>query len=164
MSTSLGFLKLNALRNHIRIFGSPYGINPSGLGFSAGHKGLDGKIYFGDTNGYYHFFPDSLSSNLTAPQIVFSDFRINNEPVTPTPDGPINVDINKVEKIALNHTQAIFSLEFAGIHYSNTKANKHLYMLENYDNDWRQSGTEHTAYYYNAVSYTHLTLPTICSV
>jgi len=149
MSTSLGFLELNASRNRIRIFGSPYGINPSGLGFSAGHKGLDGKIYFGDTNGYYHFFPDSLSSNLTAPQIVFSDFRINNEPIRPTPDGPIKVNINEVEEIALNHTQAIFSLEFAGIHYSNTKANKHLYMLENYDSDWRQSGTEHTAYYYN---------------
>ena len=149
MSTSLGFLKLNALRNRIRIFGTPYGLNPSSLSFSAGHRGVDGKIYFGDTNGYYHFYPDSLSSNLIAPQIIISDFRINNQPIKPTPEGPINVSINEATNIELSHTQHIFSFEFAGIHYSNSKANNHLFMLENYDLDWRQSGTEHTAYYYN---------------
>ena len=149
MTTSLGFLELNAPRNRIRIFGSPYGLNPSSLGFSVGHKGLDGKIYFGDIYGYYHFSPDSLSSNLIAPQITFSDFRINNQLVLPNPDGPIKTPINEVEKIALNYTQNVFSIDFAGIHYSNTKANTHLFMLENYDDEWRQSGTEHTAYYYN---------------
>ncbi|HKZ65935.1 MAG TPA: histidine kinase, partial [Chitinophagaceae bacterium] len=45
--------------------------------------------------------------------------------------------------------QNIFSFDFAAIDFRNPEDNRHLFMLENYDNMWRNSGTEHTAYYFN---------------
>src|SRR6185436_4475232 len=48
----------------------------------------------------------------------------------------------------LHYNQNAFSFDFPAIHYSNPEENKHFYMLENYDNDWRRSGLEHNAYYY----------------
>jgi signal transduction histidine kinase len=99
--------------------------------------------------GYYSFFPDSISSNRKTPQIVFSDFRIGEESIRPGANGPLKVALDETKEIVLNHTQNIFAFDFAGIHYTSPENNKHFFMLENYDHTWRQSGSEHTAYYYN---------------
>jgi signal transduction histidine kinase/ligand-binding sensor domain-containing protein len=148
MATSSGILKLNSLRDEIRIYRSSYGVNS--VDFSDGaYKGLNGKIYIGDATGYFSFFPDSISGNVKPPQIVFTDFRLNEESIKPGNNSPVKVALDDTKEIMLNHAQNIFSFDFVGIHYSNPESNKHLFMLENYDNAWRQSGTEHTAYYYN---------------
>jgi hypothetical protein len=67
----------------------------------------------------------------------------------PGENSPLTVPVDETMEIRLGHTQNIFSFDFTGIHFTNPENNKHLFMLENYDNSWRQSGTEHTAYYYN---------------
>src|SRR6185312_1081504 len=43
----------------------------------------------------------------------------------------------------------VFSFDFAGIQYSSPEYNRHLYMLENYDEAWHETGAEKTASYYN---------------
>ena len=39
------------------------------------------------------------------------------------------------------------SIEFIAIHYSNPSANKYAYKLENYDDEWRNVGNQHVAFY-----------------
>jgi len=148
MSTSLGIIRLNAARNEINIFGRNCGVNAINLGTSC-LRSHNGKLYFGGPSGYYSFFPDSISSNSKTPQIVLADFRIGDQSIMPGPKSPLKVPIDEAKKIILNYRQNVFSFDYAGIHYSSPEDNKHLFMLENYDNNWRQSGTEHTAYYYN---------------
>ncbi|MDQ3681540.1 MAG: ATP-binding protein, partial [Bacteroidota bacterium] len=51
----------------------------------------------------------------------------------------------------LNYNQNIFSINFAGIHFSSVEENRHLFMLEGYDKKWRNAGSmEKTASYFNA--------------
>jgi signal transduction histidine kinase len=149
MSTSLGIIKINAARKEVGIYGRNSGVDPNNLIFFSAHKWLNGALSFGAVDGYYNFSPDSLSSNSRPPKIVFTDFRIGDELVKPSGNGPLKIPLDEASEIRLGHTQNIFSFDFAGIHYTSPGENRHLFMLENYDNTWRQAGSEHSAYYFH---------------
>ncbi len=151
ISTSLGILKLNAARSEISVYGSNYGvtglIDYNGSNKNSCYTGLNGALYFGSALGYYSFFPDSIVTNKKSPEIVLVDLRIGEQ------TAPKNVmqggSLDEAKEIILNYKQNNFSFDFAGIHYTNPEINKHLFILENYQNTWRESGAEHTAYFYN---------------
>lgn len=101
-----------------------------------------GEFLIGYTRGYYHFFPDELLKNHARPQIVVADFYYtdkekNNHPLSTS--GEVN----------LSHDQNTFSMKFAGIHFASTVDNQHMYKLDGYDETWRKTGSERTAYFYN---------------
>ncbi|MFI5132571.1 MAG: two-component regulator propeller domain-containing protein, partial [Chitinophagales bacterium] len=148
MSTSVGILRLDSKRNDIRIYGKNRGVNAGNLGLSSGNRAFNGALNFGAASGFYSFFPDSLSGNSMPPQIVFTNFYLGNESIGPASNSLLEAPLNEAKKIVLDHTQNIFSFDFAGIHYTSPGDNKHLFMLENYDNAWREAGSELTAYYH----------------
>ncbi len=153
ISTSLGILKLNASRENISVYGSSHGvtglIDYNSSNKNSCYKGLNGELFFGSALGYYSFFPDSIITNNKPPEIVFADFRIGEESVKSGKNSPVKGSLDEEKEIVLNYEQNNFSFDFAGIHYTNPENNKHLFMLENYQNSWRESGIEHTAYFYN---------------
>jgi signal transduction histidine kinase len=53
------------------------------------------------------------------------------------------------QDIRLSYNENIFSFNLTAIHYSNTTENRLIYMLENYDKTWRESGVGQKAYYFN---------------
>jgi streptogramin lyase len=149
VSTASGIFKLNSRRNHSSLFSANYGVNAGSLNVLAGYKSLHGEIYFGSIHGYYVFSPDELVSNPIPPQIVFTNFLIGGKPVIPGKQSALTSEIESVKNISLSYDQNIFSVEFAGIHYSSPENNHHLYMLENYDQTWHEAGAEKTAFYFN---------------
>ncbi len=62
---------------------------------------------------------------------------------------PLKVPLSQTKEIRLNYKQNVFSFDFVVLHYSNPENNQHLFMLEGYDNTWRNSGTEKRAFYFN---------------
>ncbi len=114
-------------------------------------KSKSGELFFGngDGKGFYAFFPEQLIINSKAPRIVFNDFRLANQLVIPGKKGPLHLPLDQTKDIYLNHNQNVFSIDFAGIHYSSPEENRHVFMLENLDNSWRKAGEEKTASYYN---------------
>ncbi len=56
INSSLGFLRLNPETKNAVLFGKSWGINPQAQ-TNHGFTSSQGKIFFGDTAGYYHFFP-----------------------------------------------------------------------------------------------------------
>jgi signal transduction histidine kinase len=55
--------------------------------------------------------------------------------------------IEETDQITLSHNQNNLSIEFIALHYSNPSKNRYSYKLENYDNEWRDVGNQHTAFY-----------------
>ena len=149
ITTPTGIYRINDKRNEVSKFGKEFGINPAMLNGIAPYKANDGQLFFGSTTGYYSLYPDKISSNAKPPEIVFSYFRIADQPVKPGSGSPLKEDLLMAKQIELSHGQNVFSFLFNIVHYSNQDANKAMYILENYDKDWRPAGSEHTAYYYN---------------
>ncbi len=103
-----------------------------------------GEMFFGGTNGFIYFHPDSIKDNPHVPSIVLTDFRLSNKSVplkgslgdTMDLESPLAQHINYSEKIILNYTQNIFSFEFAALDYNNPEKNQYKYKLEGFNDDW----------------------------
>ncbi|MFN2439307.1 MAG: triple tyrosine motif-containing protein, partial [Chitinophagaceae bacterium] len=96
----------------------------------------------------YSFFPRELVASARPPQLQITDFKIGDISLKPG-DAPLSASIEETKKIKLNYKQDNFSLDFAGIDYSSVEENRHLFMLEGYDEKWRKAGSEKTASYFN---------------
>ena len=146
---SNGLLKLNPERNKTSLYGANYGVRGEDFELTYCYKSPHGRLYFSDQTGYFAFFPDQLSKNDKPPEIVFTAFRLADQVVKPEKEGPLAEPLLNAKEIHLHHDQNVFSIDFAAFNYSNPQSNRHLFKLENYENQWRPSGSERRAYYFN---------------
>jgi ligand-binding sensor domain-containing protein len=149
LSTGSGILKIDPASKQITIYGSNYGLDGGSLSLFASAKGVDGNIYFGDAVGYYSFSPEKMSGNTATPRAQLTGFSVRGQAVKPGDKILLDSSIENTHKIFLNYNQNVFTFEFAGIHYSSPEYNRHLYMLENYDQEWHEAGAEKLASYFN---------------
>jgi signal transduction histidine kinase/ligand-binding sensor domain-containing protein len=149
LSAHDGIIKIPPDRKESIVYGTNYGINGLNLSYGGSYKGQNGKLYFGDINGYYSFSPKDLVKNEVPVEIVFSNFRLANRVIQPMTNSILPEPLSTIKRIRLRHNQNVFSFEFAAIDYANPEENQHFFMLENYDNEWRQSGSDHRALYFN---------------
>jgi len=150
MNSSIGILRLNRERNALITYGESHGVNAQTRGefvYAGCYKSRTGELFFGDGNGYYNFFPEQLSTNVRPPQILILQFRLGDEIVKPSKKGPLKEPLAETKEIRLQYDQNFFSFDFTGIHYSNPVENRHLFMLEGLDKNWRIAGDQRTAYY-----------------
>jgi signal transduction histidine kinase/ligand-binding sensor domain-containing protein len=112
-------------------------------------KTSNGQFVFGGANGITIFDPKAVSTTSIPPKVFLTDFKLFNESVLPGENFILKKPIYDTEKMVLAHNQNNITLEFIAIHYSNPLKNKYAYKLENYDNDWRESGNFQAAYYPN---------------
>ncbi len=149
VGTPSGIFSFDPVGKQTILYGSNYGVDGGSLTFLASYKGNDGRIYFGDLMGYYSFSPEEIVGNSSAPRIILTGLTIRGQAVMPGQDAISDTSIEGTNKISLRYYQNVFSFEFAGIHYSSPEYNRHLYMLENYDQAWHEAGADKTASYYN---------------
>ncbi len=102
----------------------------------AAEKSGDGIMYFGGSNGFNFFHPDSILFNQFIPPIVITDFQIFNKSVDPGPDSPIKTQVSMINEITLTHDQNVFSFEFAALDYSSPLKNRYTYKMEGVDPEW----------------------------
>lgn len=130
--------------------------NQNGLGdleFNIRSQGKTsgGQFIFGGQNGFTLFNPkDFKNSNVAAPRLFLSDFKIANQSVIPnTKDAPINVPIDDVESIVLDYTQSAFSFDFSAIDFGIASKHKYRWRLKNLEKEWSPATTNQTAVYTN---------------
>ena len=141
--------RINKSRDEVSRFGKNFGINTSSLRYFAAFKKMDGQLVFGSENGYYFLNPDKISINKVAPEIVLTDFRVSDRSVKSESNSSVSEDFFSRKQITLSHDQNVFSFHYNVVHYASPEANTVMYMLENYEKDWRPAGSDHIAYYYN---------------
>ena len=109
----------------------------------------DGYLYFGKTNSFIYFHPDSLTESKSKSTILFTGFKINHLPVEIGENSPLKTNIEDVKEIFLNHNQSSFSFSFSSLSFKYPERCQYTYKLENFDEDWIPSGSINTANYTN---------------
>ncbi len=113
-------------------------------------KDKNGWMYFGGTNGFNVFHPDSIVKNRFEPPVVLTGFSIFNKPVNyESKDSPIKKHISVEKQITLKYSQSVFSFEFSALNYVNSEKNRYKYILQGFDKDWNEVGTKRQATYTN---------------
>ncbi len=109
-----------------------------------------GIMYFGGTNGYNYFYPDSIIENPVPPEIVLIDFQLsgskNHKEIHSIRQGK---DVNLVDEIVLSYKQSDFVIKYAALNYLNSEKNQYQYKLEGYEENWHNAGSQRTATYTN---------------
>jgi len=147
--TGIGIFRYNPAKNELNIYGDKFGVFDVGdLPHEPSFITSEGELLFGNRHGYYKCFPGDVVNNIPS-QIILTGFKIDGHPVKPGKEGLLKGSLEDANEITLGYKQNIFSIDFAAIHFSDPENNIHQYMLEGYENKWRDVPGEKAAYYFN---------------
>ena len=149
LSTSESIIKINKERNAVKIFNEAQGVQPLTARWLKNIRTKDGRLFLGGTKGYYSFKPEELIEDNTEPLFNFTNFKIGSQEIVAGEGSVLAAPIWNTNSIELSFGQNTISFEFAAIDYKSKGDIKYLYKLENYDNEWRDIGTESKAIFFN---------------
>lgn len=114
------------------------------------YKGRDGRMYFGGTNGFNFFHPDSLQENPYKPEVMLTRLLISNKPVEITsPNSPLKAHINLTKNLILSYKHSVITFEYTALNYIIPEKNQYAFKLEGFEEDWNYVGNKRSATYTN---------------
>lgn len=110
------------------------------------YKTSTGEMLFGTGDGFIIFHPDSIKDDPVPPKVVISNVSLFNRP-----GEKLKFDgfISELDELDLSYDQNDLRFDYVGLHFSEPEKNQYKYMLENYDVDWVDAGTQRNATYTN---------------
>ncbi|MCK5146146.1 PAS domain-containing protein, partial [bacterium] len=152
LSTNKGISKFNPQTKVFNNYDVKAGLQSNEFNAGAFHRGLSGRMYFGGIKGYNEFFPDSIKSNTTIPNVVITDFLLFNKSVSVSDTSVLKQNISYTKTIILNYTDFIFAFEFSSLSYSQSEKNQFAYKLEGFNENWIDTDYKHRRATYTDLS------------
>ncbi|WP_258105532.1 sensor histidine kinase [Marinoscillum sp. MHG1-6] len=150
VSTNNGLSQLDPKTQEINNYYKQDGLQGNLFYELSAEKSRSGEFFFGGYNGFNSFLPDSLRANDFIPPIYFTDFKVFNKSVVPgSSDLILNEHISVAKSVRLTSKHTVFSIEFAGINYTNPQNNDYAYILENFEKEWNYVDNKMNATYTN---------------
>ena len=141
VSTLNGLAKFNPSSRLFRVYDAFDGLVHNRFNWRASCKSKSGKMYFGGTNGFISFFPDSINVAAPPPPVAFTSFRVfDKEALLPKA-------LSSTKEIILNNDQNFISIEFAALDLTPNQKHTFEYKLKGIDPGWVNSGSRTTAFY-----------------
>jgi signal transduction histidine kinase/ligand-binding sensor domain-containing protein/DNA-binding response OmpR family regulator len=116
------------------------GLQGREFNLSSALKTRAGELIFGGGDGFNIFDPATIKPVTNKPQLIFTDFQLFNKSISANEaiDGHVVLSkaISVTREIVLNHSENVFSIEFAALDFFNPDKVKHQYMLEGFDKGW----------------------------
>jgi signal transduction histidine kinase/ligand-binding sensor domain-containing protein/DNA-binding response OmpR family regulator len=112
-------------------------------------KTSSGKLYFGGTEGYNSFWPDSIQESLPASSLLIKDLYIFNKKQVPGEHDVLKKSMSFTTELDLSHDQNVVSFEFQSINYSTFNRQYYSYKMEGFNQDWTPAAEGRIATYTN---------------
>ena len=144
LSTNNGLANLDPQTGTFKNYDVSDGLQSREFAAGAYHQGGDGELFFGGINGFNAFHPDRIQeSNPYVPPVVLTSLTQDGEPLN---TGAV---ASSLRAFTLEWPENHFEFEFAALSFSHPDKNQHAYMLEGFDRDWIQLGTQRHGRYTN---------------
>jgi ligand-binding sensor domain-containing protein/signal transduction histidine kinase len=135
-------------------FGSQDGLQGEHFREQASYKNKSGELYFGGVQGFNIFSPDSVRINPYTPKIAFTTLKIFNSVVEigerVLEKTVLEKALNETDLLTLSYKHSPFSIEFAALHYADSKNNQYRYKMTPLEKEWNYSaGIRNFASYSN---------------
>ncbi|MDP9076390.1 MAG: ATP-binding protein [Bacteroidota bacterium] len=116
------------------------GLQGKEFSLNAALKTNKGELVFGGSHGFNIFDPLSIHLNIDEPKLIFTDFQLFNKSIAANEevDGHVILPkaISATQEITLNHSENVFTIEFAALNFFNPNKITHQYMMEGFDKGW----------------------------
>jgi signal transduction histidine kinase/DNA-binding response OmpR family regulator len=147
MGTGQGLTRFDPETELFYTYGPRHGVRAAPFVTTACGGQAD-TLVFGGTNGFVAFRPDAVRTAVSAPPVVLTDLHLAGQPVGPSSEGSLHAPLHETQAIQLSHDEHTFSFGFAALNYRDPEANQYSYLLEGYDDTWREVGTQRRARYH----------------
>jgi preprotein translocase subunit YajC len=108
-----------------------------------------GELLFGGTNGFNMFTIDDIQENTYKPPVYITDFKLFNKSAAIGEKEVLKRNIVLTKEITLSYTQNIFSFDFTGLSFRKAEKNQYKYIMEGFQDEWIDAGSERKASYTN---------------
>lgn len=150
ISTNKGLVKFDPRDHSMRLFDVYDGLQSNEFNRKEFYKGSDGRMYFGGVNGYNVFTPSDIAVNMNPPDVVLTDVRLFNRPISFKSDTAVlKQAVEFTNAITLKYTDNVITFEFAALEYSAPEKNQYQYKLDGFHDHWIRNGTSRTATFTN---------------
>jgi len=137
LGTDNGLFKFDTKRKMFSRFDKKDGLQGHIFYPKSSMKSSSGELYFGGTEGFSIINPNNIKNYTFRPQIIITDFLIDNNKVTYDSIGfPLKDNISITSEIKLKHTQQNFGFEFSSTNYIIPEKTRFKYRLNGYDTHW----------------------------
>jgi len=133
VSSTAGLTRVDPDAGRYKNYSAKDGLTDGSYFVGSAARGADGELHFGGVNGMTSFQPDDIRDNPFAPAVVITDFLVFNRPRL------LPAAVDSLRGIALSYRDAVFTLEFAALHYADPQANRYAYRLRGFDRDWTET-------------------------
>jgi len=145
ISTTTGLSKFNPTTESFKNFGKSEGLGGIRFNYSA-IKTKSGEMIFVGEHGFNIFHPDSVKDDPVPPQVVIANVSLFNRPGEKL---IFEQFISELDEIILTYDQNDLSFDFVGLHYGDPRKNSYKYILDGFDDNWIDAGTQRNATYTN---------------
>ena len=149
LSTFEGLSRFNIKARQFNNFSIADGIQGQLFADGSFLKTSKGLFAFGGSNGITIFNPDEINKNSLPPKVFLTELKVLNRTVVPGKGSILKRPVYESDQVTLPYNRNNISIEFSALHYSNPAKNRISYKLENYDDEWRDAGSQHAAFYQN---------------
>jgi ligand-binding sensor domain-containing protein/signal transduction histidine kinase/DNA-binding NarL/FixJ family response regulator len=151
ISTTNGLSKFNIEKEFFRNFSSKDGLGNNQFCYGAALKTDDGRMLFGSVSGFNLFDPAEVIPEEKNVPIVLTDLKIFNKsvPIGGEKNAVLEKSISETDHLILKYYQNMFTIEFAALTFVNSDKNLYSYMLEGFNRNWNEPGTNPSATFTN---------------
>lgn len=143
LSSKKGITRFNPQDGAVRNYGVNDGLQGLEYSIWTCFKNKRGEMYFGGTEGLNLFDPEAIRDNPFVPAVTFTDLKIFEKYAEIGQNGRLKSPMPYLNKIVMDYTENIFSLEFAALEYSAPQRNQFRYMVEGLQDKWISLGNKH---------------------
>ena len=138
LSTKNGISRFDPQTETFRNYDVSDGLQANEFSQACYTQGPDGEMFFGGSNGFNAFFPETIRDNPYVPPVVITSFKIFNKSVPIGPKSVLKQAIPHVDSLTLPYRDNVFSFEFAALSYANSHKNHYRYKLEHFEPGWNE--------------------------
>ena len=149
LSTYNGLSKFSVQKNEWQNFYQSDGLQSNQFSFNAALALKSGEFIFGGIKGFNIFYPGNVYSQSESPEIFLSGLRVNNSPIAKNEAFVKERNLEKIKRIVIPYDQALLTLDYLGLDYSDVSNINYAYQLKGWDKHWNHVGNSRTANYSN---------------
>jgi ligand-binding sensor domain-containing protein/signal transduction histidine kinase/DNA-binding response OmpR family regulator len=152
ITTNHGLYNIDRRKNSVYRFTTNEGLLTNQFNYSSSFKDQNGKIYFGEIEGFIAFDPKNPTAQKRLPKPVIVDMWVFNKHIEPAvEDSPLKQSIAMTDEVELASNQNSLTFNVVSLSYSAPTRHRIKYMLEGLDKGWNYLPAD-----YNRISYSNL--------
>jgi ligand-binding sensor domain-containing protein len=130
ISTNKGISRFSRKDKSFRNFDIKDGLQGNEFNNCSFFAGKDGELFFGGTNGFNSFYPETINDNNYIPPVYITKLKVFDEELA------TGCAVTSLKEIELSYSQNFFSFEFVALNYTLPEKNQYAYILDGFDKNW----------------------------